>query len=1015
MTNFIIAALLLTTIVAVIKFKKFKQKFEQQKKEQDILLDNLEYQVWYLEDEKTYGTVNQAHADFLGVSKEELAYRSFDVIYPAEQVEEYIKTSQEVFARKEEVQVQEWLKNSAGEERLLEITKTPKLDDTGEIEYITCTARDITEQVRNRQLLKEQEEKFKTIFAEDKTIKLIIDPSNGQIIDANQAAQDFYGYSYQELTTKEIQEINQLDQNEVKAEMKRAKKKEKDFFNFQHQIATGEIRNVEVYSNPITVHGSELLISSIHDITERIESQHKLQKSEEKFRQLAENIEEVFWLRTEEEMIYISPAFEEVWGRSCEELYQNPNLFLNTVHPQDLDEVMEEFENNRKNFNLEYRIIQPNGEVRWVWARSFVIAEGGQQYRRAGIAEDITERKKIEEDLRKTKELYNNVINTQQEMICRFKPDTTLTFVNQAYCDYFEQNREDLIGSKYLKLIPEEEHEAVLKKLDEVAAGREPVTYEYQAKSSDGSLTWQQWTDYPIFSDDEQLVAFQSIGIDITARKKREKELKQAKLEAEAANQAKSEFLANMSHEIRTPLNAVIGFSDLLADMFNDNAEQQRYAASIKKAGENLLTLINDILDLSKIEAGKLKMDYQFFDAAELVREIKDIFALKLQEKDLVCKLNIQQGLPVIKLDKTRLRQILLNLVGNAVKFTTAGYLKIKLDFEKTEEKELDLYLELEDTGVGIAKEAQEKVFSSFQQQDNSATKQQQGTGLGLAITKRLTEMMGGEISLESEMNEGSTFKLKFDNVEWQAQQYSQQQKSTIAEEELSFAPAKILIVDDVASNREVLEKMLKVTSIEIKTAVNGTQAVELAQKEKFDLILMDLKMPQLDGYQSLETIKAQQLNHNTPIIAVTAFATNEEEDKVQQAGFAAFITKPIQKNKLFKLLQKYLDCENENKAVKNSLKEENLELELEQEQLLELIVELEQKFRPWAQDLQETVIINEIENFVEELIALAQNYEVSFLSDYAKGLQEDAFNFEMDQIKEKLSKFAGEIEKLKK
>ena len=251
--------------------------------------------------------------------------------------------------------------------------------------------------------LKENKEKFETIFNQDKTIKLIIDPTTGQIVDANPAAQDFYGYSYQQLTTKKIQEINQLSQAEVEAEMKRAKEQEQDFFDFRHQIASGEIKHVEVYSNPIKINGEKLLISSIHDITER---------------------------------------------------------------------------------------------------------------------------KKAQQKLKETKQLYNNVINTQQEMICRFKPDTTLIFVNQAYCNYFAKSEAELLGTKFLEFVPPEEQTKILNHLDSLAEGGEAVTYEHQVRTPQGQKAWQRWTDYPIFNDAGEIIEYQSIGIDITERKQRERQLK---------------------------------------------------------------------------------------------------------------------------------------------------------------------------------------------------------------------------------------------------------------------------------------------------------------------------------------------------------------------------------------------------------------------------------------------------------------------------------------------------------
>ncbi len=511
------------------------------------------------------------------------------------------------------------------------------------------------------------------------------------------------------------------------------------------------------------------------------------------------------------------------------------------------------------------------------------------------IAKSIDYIYEQKQKLDKSQQRYNSVVQTQNDMICRFKTDTTLTFVNDAYCSIFDKTKSELLGEKFIDLIPKDEHNDVYEKINSLSKDNPIQTYSHKAIGAEGRISYQEWTDYAIFDKNDKILEIQSVGRDIT-------KLKKAQKDAEKANKMKSLFLANISHEIRTPLNVIIGFTEILEEE-DFEKEQKKYLDAIKIAGDSLLSLINDILDISKIESDTFTIKNEYIDISSLAEEMNYLFKEKLHKKELEFKIEIPEIEFFVFFDIDIIRRILINLINNAIKFTDKGFVKLQLKIDNIDQSQekADLYILVEDTGIGIAVDKQENIFAPFTQLEN--IEKHDGTGLGLTITKKLVEQMEGEIKLESEINQGSKFHLIFPARK--IKEYKISSEKLFVEQ--SSSNIKVLIVDDEELNRELLRIKLEKRGIKVVEAENGKTAYNKFIKENPDLILMDLKMPEEDGYSVLKRIKNNKQQSDLKIIAVSAAATSEEKAKAIKAGFDDFVAKPITRHKLNNLFEEYI------------------------------------------------------------------------------------------------------------
>ncbi len=516
------------------------------------------------------------------------------------------------------------------------------------------------------------------------------------------------------------------------------------------------------------------------------------------------------------------------------------------------------------------------------------------------------EQRKLDQRLRDQQFYTRSLIESNIDALMTTDPAGIITDVNKQMEALTGCTRDELIGAPFKGFFTDPERaEAGIKR---VLSERKVTDYELTACARDGKQTVVSYNATTFYDRDRTLQGVFAAARDVTERKRVEAELQQAKAMAETASQTKSDFLASMSHEIRTPMNAIIGIADLLAKT-PLSPEQDKYVQIFRRAGDNLLHLVNDILDLSKVEASQLELERTRFSLDDLIGKVTEMLAVRAQEKGLALVCEIAPEVPRKLIgDPTRLRQVLLNLLGNAVKFTESGEVALRVTPDREASASGVLRFTISDTGIGIPDEKLGAVFERFTQADSSTTRRYGGTGLGLTISKRLVELMGGRISVESNLGKGSIFSFTVPLGIW-SEATLQATAPVGACPELPLPNLCILLVEDSPDNRTITVAYLRDTPYRVEIAENGAIAVDKFTAGKYDLVLMDRQMPVMDGLTATRAIREwEQATHRppTPIIALTASALKGDQEKFVAAGCTAYLTKPIKQDVLLQAIKEH-------------------------------------------------------------------------------------------------------------
>ncbi|BCZ45624.1 hypothetical protein psyc5s11_16910 [Clostridium gelidum] len=605
---------------------------------------------------------------------------------------------------------------------------------------------------------------------------------------------------------------------------------------------------------------------------------------------------------------------------------------------------------------IQHTILENNISKKvWFKIKTIPIVKAGNNQILVVIT-DITEYKKMENESITLNNFYHSLIKYFPEMLWKIDVDKKYVYFNENWEQLTGQTAEKLMEENCIIGMHPDDVENHCKKLAEVYEDNNAFEIEYRLKTRSGKYSNILSRGNPIYSKNGQFSGFVGIDIDITKSKKTNKELIRLKNVSEEANKAKSEFLANMSHEIRTPLNGIIGMTDLT--LSTDLTEEQRENLDVvKNCAHTLLSLINNVLDLSKIEAEKVIIEEIDFDIKILIQRVIYTNLVKANENYVQLHYSIDEEVPQILIgDAYRLEQILNNLISNAVKFTDGGIVILKVNKISNINEILEIQFIVEDTGIGISKDEMKLLFKSFTQVDGSITRKYGGTGLGLTISKNLVELMGGRIEVDSKKGSGSKFyfTIKLEEA-----------KGIILKSKLKVSSTKdlkndsILLVEDNNINKIVIKKMLQeIGYSSIKTASNGFEALKLIDGYNFDIILMDIEMPELDGIETTQIIRENEKKSgkHIPIIAVTAYALKGDREKFLSKGMDEYISKPIDINELSETLDRTQNnsCNNNTNIISSYLKSniddsENDIVELSKEikkNLLDLVGELNSYFK---------------------------------------------------------------------
>lgn len=616
--------------------------------------------------------------------------------------------------------------------------------------------------------------------------------------------------------------------------------------------------------------------------------------------------------------LYLSKLWKQMLGYEEDELDDSPKNFFDHIHIDDQEIVKQKLQKHFEDplkfpYSVEIRMLCKDGSYKWILAKAKAsLNSDGTPHRMVGSHADISMQKTLEFKLLEQRNFNRSLVDSANSIIAVIDKEGTMITIN-PYGEKFTGYTKEETASKpffWARFLPQEIQQNLLEVIEKATQGHIEKRIQNAWISKDGVEKVFEWSNAIISDANGDMQYLTTIGVDISQIKEQEKELIEAKNHAEMATAAKSDFLANMSHEIRTPLNGIIGLSNLTLET-DLNPIQRNYLNKVVTSSKALMHVINDILDYSKVEAGKIEIERIPFELEATLQQVYNIFTYEAQQKGIALNIAID---PIVNNnligDPFRISQILINLVGNALKFTHSGFVDIRATLEKISDDTLRLKFAIKDSGIGIPKEKQIKLFQKFSQVDTSNTREYGGSGLGLTISQKLAQLMGGDISVQSQDGEGSTFSFSvvvgYANKEYETLSHDIKNSEDMRSKKI-YAKGKVLLVEDNEINQLVAKNNLENFGLSVSCAINGKEAVNKAKENRFDIIFMDLQMPVMDGFEATKLIR--EFDKKIPIIALSAAAMESDVKQTQDIGMNEHLAKPIDLLELKRVIIKYMNA----------------------------------------------------------------------------------------------------------
>lgn len=761
------------------------------------------------------------------------------------------------------------------------------------------------------------EEKFRMAFGSSPNCASITTLPGGVYVDVNKAFSEVIGYTPEEVLGKSVLDLKLWKDESVRVRMLEELRTNGNVKELRADFVSksGETIYASLTASIVELGGVPHVIAMIRDISAQVlaerrsrELARKLEKKEESLRHIVESSTNLFYSHnTDHELTYVSPQSEHFFECSPEEAKVKWTEFAtdSPVNERAMMLTEKAIATGERQPPYEFEIMGNNGTVRMTEVREVPIVKNGQTIAIVGSFTDITKRKRYETILNNENRFLDDLLKAIPFSISVKNMDGVFINCNPAYAKAVGLPMEEILGRRNIDVFPSRLAAIFDSQDKDVIESGEGRTFELSDKDHTGALKAYQFVKTPFLGIDGKRPGIISVGIDITESKQIELDLREARSEAERANQAKSAFLANMSHEIRTPINGIMGVLQYM-ELANEQGELVQYIDTAIQSTRRLNRLLSDILDLSRVEAGKLLVSSELFDIRKSLGEVISLFEPTAKANGVALDLKIDSRIPEKMVgDSDRLQQILSNLVGNALKFTVEGSVSLEVSVTQIENGKCRLLFSIIDTGIGIPNEVQDKLFNAFVQGSGEQHRKYGGAGLGLLISRRIAELMGGNMALESKEGVGSTFflNLVFDTADSEVAEVDEHEK-------FSFEGVKILLAEDDLVSQRITALLLEKVGCNVSVVGDGTDVLVALGKQPFDFVLMDVHMIDLDGPETTIAIRkgdAGEANKDIPVIALTACAMAGDKERFFKAGMNGYTEKPLELEKLGQELQRIM------------------------------------------------------------------------------------------------------------